>query len=131
VDAHSWQKPPATAARHVYPRAVAAAPAASLRTDRRQRPRTFQALDATAAALLTPTPRALPRAATSAMPCCLTPQHLKPRCLDALTPLCVQVLALFNKTVRKLCNALRAVQERGIEEEMEPGRGKCLKFVTS
>jgi hypothetical protein len=39
---------------------------------------------------------------------------------------CSQVLALFNKAVRKLCNALRAVQEKGIEAEINTTTGTIL-----
>eukprot|EP00953_Heterococcus_sp_UTEX-ZZ885_P000937 1016-Heterococcus_DN1.PRE.1 len=43
-----------------------------------------------------------------------------------------QVLALFNKAVRKLCNALRAVQEKGIEAEINTTTvvllAACLAF---
>ncbi|KAG5186846.1 GNAT acetyltransferase 2-domain-containing protein [Tribonema minus] len=42
-----------------------------------------------------------------------------------------QVLALFNKAVRKICNALRAVQERGVEEEIEPQAASARKAVAA
>jgi hypothetical protein len=40
----------------------------------------------------------------------------------------MQVLALFNKAVRKLCNALRAVQEKGIEAEINTTTGTILNL---
>jgi hypothetical protein len=41
---------------------------------------------------------------------------------------CIQVLALFNKAVRKLCSALRAVQEKGIEAEINTTTGTILQL---
>lgn len=42
----------------------------------------------------------------------------------------VQVLALFNKAVRKLCNCLTEVAEKAVEEEMETISSKKKRLDT-